>query len=113
MGGIYKIKTFCIGFSLGFVLQIAFLFTGYGMIGGMLVDFLNIGSSMEYIDIYIDVLAYLIIGAILSSIVCVFEKEKVQWIVGSILGAVLSAVLVALFIIFIVIPRGIFDSGPY
>ncbi len=66
----------------------------------------------DNIDYYICLFASLLLNAILFSIICLFVKEKVQWILGSILGSVISAVLLTIFVFFVVVPSLEFVDPP-
>ena len=114
MRGIYKQKTFWIGFVWNFVLQIIITIIFCGLFGEKLLDFLNIRSKYEYINYFINLFASLILNAILFSTLSLFVKEKVQWILGSIIGSIVSAVLFTILVYLFVVPtvRRILPSGP-
>ena len=73
-----------------FVLQFVISFILVGEFADKIV-FVNV----NVINYSICIFASLLLNAILFSIICLFVKGKVQWIVGSILGVVLSLALLA------------------
>ena len=101
MRDIFKNKTFRKSFIFSFASHIYITFKFVALFREILYLFFNIRISSEYKYVYVlDVFTNMLINAILCSVLCLLEKEKVQWILGIIIGSVLSAVLVTLIYIY-------------
>jgi uncharacterized BrkB/YihY/UPF0761 family membrane protein len=109
-----KQKTFWVGLIFSFLSLIIISFAFPRVFRENPADLLNIQIKHENMYYFINLFVCFLLNTILFSSICLFVKEKVQWVLGSLLGSFISAVLFTIIVFFVIIPflRSLIPSGP-